>query len=71
MLSPNGHSYMWDADADGYTRGEGFCTIFLKTLTKAISDGDHIECIIRETGVNSDGRTPGMCLKPLVYHVAR
>ncbi len=59
MLSPNGRSYMWDKDADGYTRGEGFSAVILKTLKQAIVDGDHIECIIRETGVNQDGRTPG------------
>ena len=50
---------MWDSSADGYTRGEGFASIILKTLSQAVADGDHIECIIRETGVNSDGRTPG------------
>ena len=60
MLSPNGRSYMWDKDADGYTRGEGFSSVILKTLSQAIADGDHIECIIRETGVNQDGRTPGL-----------
>jgi len=60
MLSPNGRSYMWDSSADGYTRGEGFAAIILKTLSQAVADGDHIECIIRETGVNSDGRTPGL-----------
>jgi acyl transferase domain-containing protein len=51
---------MWDASADGYTRGEGFSVLLLKTLTKALADGDHIECVIRETGVNSDGKTPGL-----------
>ncbi len=50
---------MWDSSADGYTRGEGFAAIILKTLSQALGDGDHIECIIRETAVNSDGRTPG------------
>lgn len=34
----------------------------LKTLSAAIEDGDHIECIIRETGVNQDGATPGITM---------
>lgn len=50
---------MWDTTADGYTRGEGICVVVLKTLSQALADNDHIECVIRETGVNSDGRTPG------------
>ncbi|KAF2794869.1 ketoacyl-synt-domain-containing protein [Melanomma pulvis-pyrius CBS 109.77] len=62
MLSPNGRSYMWDSAADGYTRGEGFSAVILKTLSQALTDDDHIECIIREIGVNSDGRTPGITM---------
>lgn len=56
MLSPTGRSRMWDISADGYARGEGFGAVILKTLSQAISDKDNIQCIIRETGVNSDGR---------------
>ncbi|PLB37634.1 PKS-NRPS hybrid synthetase psoA [Aspergillus candidus] len=55
-------SKMWDTSADGYARGDGFATFMLKTLSNAIADGDHIEAIIRETGVNSDGRTKGITL---------
>lgn len=55
---------MWDASADGYTRGEGFASVILKTLSQALADGDHIEAIVRETGVNSDGRTPGVTCHP-------
>jgi hybrid polyketide synthase/nonribosomal peptide synthetase ACE1 len=51
---------MWDSSADGYGRGEGIASVVLKTLSQALKDGDHIECIIRETGVNQDGRTSGI-----------
>lgn len=51
---------MWDAKADGYARGEGSAAVVLKLLHQAIADGDDIECVIRETGVNQDGRTAGI-----------
>lgn len=45
-----------------YRRGDGVAAIVLKTLSAAIADGDHIECIIRETGINQDGATPGITI---------
>ncbi|KAI9691868.1 MAG: Type I Iterative PKS [Bathelium mastoideum] len=62
MLSPNSHSRMWDKSADGYARGDGIAALLLKPLGRALNDGDHIEAIIRETGVNSDGRTKGITM---------
>ncbi|PKX89195.1 lovastatin nonaketide synthase [Aspergillus novofumigatus IBT 16806] len=62
MLSPDSRSRMWDKDANGYARGEGCAAVLLKPLSKAIHDNDHIECVIRETAVNSDGRTNGITM---------
>ncbi len=62
MISPDGKSKMWDASANGYARGEGVAAIFLKPLSKALADGDRIDALIRETGVNQDGRTQGITL---------
>ncbi|KAK7703535.1 putative PKS/NRPS-like protein biosynthetic cluster [Botryosphaeria dothidea] len=45
-----------------YARGDGVAAVVLKTLSAALADGDHIECLIRETGVNQNGRTRGITM---------
>ncbi|SPB51839.1 DHHC palmitoyltransferase family protein [Aspergillus niger] len=62
LLSPTGRCRMWDEGADGYARGEGIASLVLKRLSDAIADGDPIECIVRATGVNADGRSMGITM---------
>ncbi|KAL4868668.1 thiolase-like protein [Aspergillus spectabilis] len=62
ILQSTGRSQMWDEGANGYARGDGFASVILKTLRAAIADGGHIECVIRETGINQDGRTKGITM---------
>jgi acyl transferase domain-containing protein len=60
FLSPDSISYSFDYRANGYSRGEGFGVVILKTLTAALRDGDTIRSVIRATGANQDGKTPGI-----------
>jgi acyl transferase domain-containing protein len=60
LLGTQGRSFSFDARAEGYARGEGVGTVILKPLHAAVRDGDTIRAVIRETGVNQDGRTPGI-----------
>ncbi len=62
-------SRMWDEGANGYARGDGVASLVLKTLSAALGDGDHIECVIRETGVNQDGATQGIHISPVILCV--
>ncbi|OJZ90887.1 hypothetical protein ASPFODRAFT_124633 [Aspergillus luchuensis CBS 106.47] len=62
MLSADGISHSFDSKANGYGRGEGFGAILLKPLSKAMADGDAIRAIVRTTGSNQDGRTPGITM---------
>ncbi|KAL8791806.1 MAG: hypothetical protein Q9195_005615 [Heterodermia aff. obscurata] len=60
FLSPDGISYAFDHRANGYSRGEGLGIVVVKSLRKALDDGDTIRAVIRATGSNQDGRTPGI-----------
>ena len=60
FLSPDSKCYSFDSRANGYSRGEGFGMIIIKPLWKALEDGDTVRAIIRATGINQDGRTPGI-----------
>ncbi|PWY90345.1 polyketide synthase [Aspergillus sclerotioniger CBS 115572] len=60
FVSPDSKSKSFDEKADGYGRGEGTCCLVLKPLDKAIRDGDVIRTVLRNTGCNQDGNTPGL-----------
>jgi acyl transferase domain-containing protein len=60
MLSPSGKSYSFDHRAHGYGRGEGFGVLILKRLSDALRDRNTIRAVIRSTGCNQDGYTPGI-----------
>nr|WP_263974219.1 type I polyketide synthase [Streptomyces albicerus] len=59
-LSPDGLCKTFDARANGYVRGEGGVYLALKTLSRAVADGDRIYCVIEGSAVNNDGATPGL-----------
>jgi len=60
MLSCDGRCRTFDADADGYVRSEGGGMVLLKPLDQAIADGDRILAVVEGSGINCDGRTPGI-----------
>ena len=60
FLSPDGRCHTFDADANGYARGEGMAALVLKPMNDALRDGDTIRAVIRGTAVNSNGRGPGI-----------
>ncbi|GIJ84608.1 type I iterative polyketide synthase [Aspergillus pseudoviridinutans] len=51
FLSPTGQCKPFDANADGYCRGEGGCAVYLKKLSSALTDGDQIFGVIAATKV--------------------
>lgn len=46
----------FDADADGLVSSDGYATVVLKTLPRAMAEGDQILGVIRGVGISSDGR---------------
>lgn len=60
MLAKDGKCKPFDENANGYVRGEGVGTVFLKSLSKAERDGDHIYAVIKGCGINHGGHASSL-----------
>jgi acyl transferase domain-containing protein/acyl carrier protein len=59
-LSPTDRLCAFDARANGFVRGEGGGFVVLKSLSRALEDGDAIYAVIRGSAVNNDGASNGL-----------
>lgn len=57
-MSPTGSCKTFDAEADGYARGEAVSAVYVKKLSDALRDGDPVRSVIRCTALNAGGRSP-------------
>ncbi|KAJ7205481.1 hypothetical protein GGX14DRAFT_367915, partial [Mycena pura] len=55
ILSSDGITKPFDADADGFGRGEGIAVVVIKSLDDALRDNDHIYSVILGSFINSTG----------------
>ncbi|NOU17196.1 MAG: SDR family NAD(P)-dependent oxidoreductase [Bacteroidales bacterium] len=60
MLSNDGKCKSFDKSANGYVRGEGVGAIFLKPLSMAEADGNHIYAVIKSTAENHGGKVTSL-----------
>ncbi|KAL7066796.1 hypothetical protein ACR3K2_27670, partial [Cryptosporidium serpentis] len=60
MLSVDCRCKVFDASANGYARGEGVGVLILKSLQKAIKNGNTIISVVKGTAVNHSGRAASL-----------
>ncbi|KAI1491433.1 hypothetical protein F5X96DRAFT_478283 [Biscogniauxia mediterranea] len=62
LFSDSGRSFSFDNRGTGFGRGEGCGMVILKPLDQARRDNDQIRAIIAGSGINQDGKTPGITM---------
>lgn len=55
MLSPDGHTRTFDAQAQGTVFSDGAAVVLLKRLSDALADGNPIYAVIKAVGLSNDG----------------
>ena len=66
ILSRDGHTRAFDANASGTVFADGVAIAVLKRLDEAVADGDDIQAVILGTAVNNDGATKGSYTAPSI-----
>jgi phthiocerol/phenolphthiocerol synthesis type-I polyketide synthase C len=54
-LSPDGRCKTFSASANGFVRGETVAALYVKTMRRALADGDRVHGVVVRTAVNNDG----------------
>jgi acyl transferase domain-containing protein/acyl carrier protein/ubiquinone/menaquinone biosynthesis C-methylase UbiE len=57
VMSPDGKTRAFDANAQGGPYGNGVGIVVLKRLADAVKDGDRIYAVIKGSAINNDGAT--------------
>ncbi|CAN5907721.1 hypothetical protein BH11PSE13_BH11PSE13_33120 [soil metagenome] len=66
MLSPDGKTRSFDAQAQGTVFSDGAAVVLLKRLSDALADGDAIYAVIRGSAINNDGGAKASFTAPSV-----
>ena len=61
-LSKDGVCRAFGKGANGYVQGEGVAALYIKSLERAIKDGDNIYGVIKSSVVNHSGKSSGYTL---------
>ncbi|MDM0038345.1 amino acid adenylation domain-containing protein [Variovorax sp. J22G21] len=66
MLSPDGHTRSFSAQAKGTVFSDGAAVVLLKRLSDALADGDTVHAVLRGAAINNDGGAKASFTAPSV-----